>query len=259
MKRRDIVPISGKNIDYLILGGKNIVEDKTIKILRILVIIMLNVFLIGLVANLSGTGSIMTLSKYGSRGNEVRQIQTRLKELGYNPGTIDGIYGTNTQNAVKAFQRDKGLSVDGIAGPKTLKALGISSGSSSNAGYTQNDINLLARIISAESRGESYTGQVAIGAVVLNRVEHPSFPDTIAGVIYQHLLQLQMVSLMNPLQNPPFERQKKRSMATIPLGEPSIIITRTKRLMNGFALVRSSSALETIYSADEFLFGDLCE
>ena len=62
----------------------------------------------------------MTLSKYGSRGNEVRQIQTRLKELGYNPGTIDGIYGTNTQNAVKAFQRDKGLSVDGIAGPKTL-------------------------------------------------------------------------------------------------------------------------------------------
>ncbi len=128
MKRRDIVPISGKNIDYLILGGKNIVEDKTIKILRILVIIMLNVFLIGLVANLSGTGSIMTLSKYGSRGNEVRQIQTRLKELGYNPGTIDGIYGTNTQNAVKAFQRDKGLSVDGIAGPKTLKALGISSG-----------------------------------------------------------------------------------------------------------------------------------
>lgn len=185
MKRRDIVPISGKNIDYLILGGKNIVEDKTIKILHILVIIMLNVFLIGLVANLSGTGSIMTLSKYGSRGNEVRQIQTRLKELGYNPGTIDGIYGTNTQNAVKAFQRDKGLSVDGIAGPKTLKALGISSGSSSNAGYTQNDINLLARIISAESRGESYTGQVAIGAVVLNRVEHPSFPDTIAGVIYQ--------------------------------------------------------------------------
>lgn len=160
-------------------------EDKTIKILRILVIIMLNVFLIGLVANLSGTGSIMTLSKYGSRGNEVRQIQTRLKELGYNPGTIDGIYGTNTQNAVKAFQRDKGLSVDGIAGPKTLKALGISSGSSSNAGYTQNDINLLARIISAESRGESYTGQVAVGAVVLNRVEHPSFPDTIAGVIYQ--------------------------------------------------------------------------
>lgn len=185
MKRRDIVPISGKNIDYLILGGKNIVEDKTIKILRILVIIMLNVFLIGLVANLSGTGSITTLSKYSSRGNEVRQIQTRLKELGYNPGTIDGIYGTNTQNAVKAFQRDKGLSVDGIAGPKTLKALGISSGSSSNAGYTQNDINLLARIISAESRGESYTGQVAIGAVVLNRVEHPSFPDTIAGVIYQ--------------------------------------------------------------------------
>ena len=77
-------------------------EDKTIRILRILVIIMLNIFLIGLVTNLSGTGSVMTLSKYGSRGDEVRQIQTRLKELGYNPGTIDGIYGTNTQNAVKS-------------------------------------------------------------------------------------------------------------------------------------------------------------
>ncbi len=160
-------------------------EDKTIRILRILVIIMLNIFLIGLVTNLSGTGSVMTLSKYGSRGDEVRQIQTRLKELGYNPGTIDGIYGTNTQNAVKSFQRDKGLSADGIAGPKTLKALGITSGSSSSGGYTQNDINLLARIISAEARGESYTGQVAVGAVVLNRVEHPSFPDSIAGVIYQ--------------------------------------------------------------------------
>ena len=160
-------------------------EDKTIKILRVLVIIMLNVFLIGLVTNLSGTGAVMTLSKYGSRGDEVRQIQTRLRELGYNPGTVDGIYGTNTQNAVRAFQRDKGLSVDGIAGPKTLKALGITSGTSSGGGYTQNDVNLLARIISAEARGESYTGQVAVGAVVLNRVEHPSFPDSIAGVIYQ--------------------------------------------------------------------------
>lgn len=160
-------------------------EDKTIKVLRFLVIIMLNVFLIGLVSNLSGTGSVMTLSKYGSRGDEVRQIQTRLKELGYNPGTIDGIYGKNTQNAVKSFQRDKGLSVDGIAGSQTLKALGISSGGSTSGGYTENDVNLLARIISAESRGEPYSGQVAVGAVILNRVEHPSFPDTIAGVIYQ--------------------------------------------------------------------------
>ncbi len=160
-------------------------EDKTIKVLRVLVIIMLNVFLIGLVSNLSGTGSVMTLSKYGSRGDEVRQIQTRLKELGYNPGTIDGIYGKNTQNAVKSFQRDKGLSVDGIAGSQTLKALGISSGGSTSGGYTENDVNLLARIISAESRGEPYSGQVAVGAVILNRVEHPSFPDTIAGVIYQ--------------------------------------------------------------------------
>ena len=125
------------------------------------------------------------LSKMGSRGEEVRQIQRKLTSLGYFSSAIDGIYGTRTQTAVRNFQRDRGLAVDGIAGPKTLSALGISSGSSGSGQYSSNDVYLLAKVIAAEARGESYTGQVAVGAVVLNRVSHASFPDSIPGVVYQ--------------------------------------------------------------------------
>ena len=122
-------------------------------------------------------------SQYGSRGNEVRKIQTKLKQLGYYKGSIDGIYGSDTQNAVKSFQKNCGLKSDGIAGPKTLLYLGIGSGSSGE--FSSNDIYLLAKVIEAEARGEGYTGQVAVGAVILNRVDHSSFPDSISGVVYQ--------------------------------------------------------------------------
>ena len=125
-----------------------------------------------------------TLSKLGSSGKEVSAIQEKLKERGLFTADITGYYGTQTQAAVRKFQKQKGLTVDGIAGPQTLSALGISVGTVPKA--TEANINLLARIISAEARGEPYTGQVAVGAVVLNRVQHPSFPDTIAGVIYQN-------------------------------------------------------------------------
>ena len=133
---------------------------------------------------------VYALSKYGSRGEEVRQIQTKLKRWGYYNGNIDGIYGSGTLEAVKWFQRKNKLQVDGIAGKKTLEAMGIfnssgSSNSNSTVATNSNDLNLLARIIYGEARGESYTGQVAIGAVVLNRVRNSSFPNTIAGVIYQ--------------------------------------------------------------------------
>lgn len=130
---------------------------------------------------------VEALSKYGSRGEEVKQIQTKLKRWGYYSGNVDGIYGTQTLEAVKYFQRKNGLSVDGIAGPKTLAAMGImnSSNSTGSSATNSNDLNLLARLIYAESRGEPYTGQVAVGAVVLNRVKNPNFPNTIAGVIYQ--------------------------------------------------------------------------
>lgn len=127
-----------------------------------------------------------TLSKYGSRGEEVTKIQTKLKRWGYYNGNIDGIYGSQTVNAVKYFQRKNGLSVDGIAGPATLKAMGImnSSSSSSSSNYNSN-LNLLAKLIYAEARGEPYTGQVAVGAVCMNRIKSSSFPNTLSGVIYQ--------------------------------------------------------------------------
>lgn len=128
-----------------------------------------------------------TLSKYGSRGTEVTQIQTKLKRWGYYSGNIDGIYGTQTVNAVKYFQRKNGLTVDGIAGPATLRAMGImtsSSSSSSSSSYNSN-LNLLAKVIYSEVRGEPYTGQVAVGAVCLNRVKSSSFPNTLSGVVYQ--------------------------------------------------------------------------
>lgn len=131
--------------------------------------------------------SVLALSKYGSRGSEVTQIQTKLKRWGYYSGNIDGIYGTQTVNAVKYFQRKNGLAVDGIAGPNTLKAMGIysSSSGSSSSNSNSSDLNLLSRLVYGEARGEPYTGQVAVAAVVLNRVKSSSFPNTISGVIYQ--------------------------------------------------------------------------
>lgn len=131
--------------------------------------------------------SVMALSKLGSRGDEVRRIQTKLRQLGFYNGSVDGIYGSATQKAVRRFQSSVGITADGIAGSKTLLYLGLgsSSGGGSYGSYSSSDIYLLAKVIEAEARGESYTGQVAVGAVVLNRVESASFPDTISGVVYQ--------------------------------------------------------------------------
>ena len=121
------------------------------------------------------------LSKYGSVSDEVRQIQTKLKRWGYYNGTVDGIYGSKTLSAVKWFQSKNGLTADGIAGTKTLQAMGIYNSSTTNQNTTStSDANLLARLVYAEARGESYTGQVAVAAVVLNRVKSSSFPNTIA-------------------------------------------------------------------------------
>lgn len=136
---------------------------------------------------ISKNNEVEALSKYGSRGSEVTQIQTKLKRWGYYKGNIDGIYGSQTLEAVKYFQRKNGLTVDGIAGPATLRAMGImtsSSSSSSTSNFT--NLNLLAKLIYGEARGEPYTGQVAVGAVVLNRVKSSSFPNSISGVIYQN-------------------------------------------------------------------------
>lgn len=129
--------------------------------------------------------------KKGSSGAVVTQIQTKLKSWGYYTGTVDGIYGSGTERAVRAFQQKNGLTVDGKAGDQTLAAMGLSAGggNSSNSGgsggASSSQVDLLARLISAEARGEPYFGQVAVGAVVLNRIKHPSFPNTLPGVIYQ--------------------------------------------------------------------------
>lgn len=157
--------------------------------MRYVIIAILIVIIGGAIAIIALTEneSVETLSKYGSRGEEVRQIQTKLKRWGYYKGNVDGIYGSQTLEAVRYFQRKNGLSVDGIAGPATLKAMGIYSSGSSSSGSSSNssNVNLLARLIYGEARGEPYTGQVAVGAVVMNRVKSSSFPNTLSGVIYQ--------------------------------------------------------------------------
>lgn len=131
--------------------------------------------------------------KTGSRGQIVKTIQTKLKRWGYYNGSVDGIFGTQTKNAVMYFQRKNGLTVDGIVGSATAKAMGVSlSGSTSSSGTTtsnkvsNSDLYLLSCCIYGEARGESYTGKVAVGAVILNRVASSSFPNTISGVIYQN-------------------------------------------------------------------------
>ncbi len=134
--------------------------------------------------------------KQGSKGSEVREVQRRLKSWGYYKGSVDGVFGAGTKAAVIAFQKKNGLTADGVVGKSTYKALGMTASynllvgsSSSNSGgangYSSSDVYLLAKTIYAEGRGEPYTGQVAIGAVVLNRVRNSAFPNTISGVVYQ--------------------------------------------------------------------------
>ena len=144
--------------------------------------------------------------RQGSRGGEVKEVQRRLKQWGYYTGAVDGIFGAGTKKAVIAFQKKNGLTADGVVGKATFAALGMndsynalnngsgsgsssgsssSSSSSGSSSYTSSDLYLLAKCIYAEGRGESYTGQVAIGAVIMNRVRSKSFPNTIAGVVYQ--------------------------------------------------------------------------
>ena len=149
------------------------------------------ILLLGLVVTfdvvlMSWNSEVEALSKYGSRGTEVRTIQEKLKRGGYYSGSVDGIYGSQTVSAVKSFQKKNGLTVDGIAGTQTLKAMGItSSSSSSSSSNNSSNVNLLARVVYGEARGEPYTGQVAVAAVVLNRVKSSKFPNTISGVVYQ--------------------------------------------------------------------------
>ena len=148
-------------------------------------LVLANIFIFSILVFRNNTEIEEVLSRYGSSGSEVREIQTRLKRWGYYKGNIDGIYGSKTISAVRYFQRNNGLKVDGIAGKETLAAMGISSSSSSASSNNQSNLNLLAHAIYGEARGEPYSGMVAVAAVILNRVKSSNFPSTVAGVIYQ--------------------------------------------------------------------------
>lgn len=127
--------------------------------------------------------------KQGSRGDSVKTVQQKLIRWGYLKGSADGIFGAKTKAAVVAFQKKNGLTADGIIGTRTAQALGISlsgtTSSFSSSSASSTDLNLLARVVYGEARGEPYTGQVAVAAVVLNRVRSSSFPNSVAGVVYQ--------------------------------------------------------------------------
>lgn len=147
----------------------------------LLVIFALNIGLILMAADADAASY-----KRGSTGETVSQIQQVLKNQGFYTGAVDGAFGSGTEQAVKAFQQAYGLTADGKVGNQTLQAMGISGQSGQTATDSgSGDLALLARLISAEARGEPYNGQVAVGAVVLNRIEHPSFPNSLSGVIYQ--------------------------------------------------------------------------
>lgn len=157
-------------------------------------VLMTLLFVAGILVYSADPAGARATLYWGSSGADVRLVQTKLNNWGYYKGSIDGVYGSATAEAVRSFQRKNGLVVDGIVGPSTWQALGYSTGgtpgavtvSVSSQGVSQNDnVELLARIISGEARGEPYIGQVAVGAVILNRVQDPRFPKSIAGVIYQ--------------------------------------------------------------------------
>ncbi len=147
--------------------------------LALAVIFALNILAITLVASADAASY-----KKGSTGSVVTQIQKVLKNQGFYGGRVDGVFGKGTEIALKGFQKEYGLPVDGKAGPKTLQAMGIAQSTTQTS--DSGDLALLARVISGEARGEPYSGQVAVGAVVLNRVDSPIFPNTISGVIYQN-------------------------------------------------------------------------
>ena len=146
----------------------------------------LSIILLASFVTVGASGESTPVFASGSRGERVALIQQRLKEWGYYTGDVDGVFGRGTHHAVLAFQRKNGLSADGRVGSATATALGIRlTGTLSAPLYRETELSLLARLVSGEARGEPYVGQVAVAAVVLNRVRSGDFPDTISGVIFQ--------------------------------------------------------------------------
>ena len=154
-----------------------------------------SVLIVGLIISIALSGIAYAalgdrlLSK-GSKGPEVTELQQKLVQLGYAVGTVDGKFGSITELSIRNFQKDHGLKVDGLAGTQTIKEIMRLTAQSTNAsgkpiGNKNIDTNLLARCVNAEARGEPFEGQVAVAAVVINRIADPAFPKTIADIIYQ--------------------------------------------------------------------------
>ncbi len=161
-----------------------LLERRKRLIISLCILFALNIVLILLIQSMPEADAVPY--KQGASGTVVREIQTRLQKWGYYTGKVDGMYGPKTTAAMKLFQRKNGLTVDGVAGARTMQALGLPAGQGgAQQSGREADLELLARVISAEARGEPYNGQVAVGAVILNRIKHPSFPNTLAGVVYQ--------------------------------------------------------------------------
>ncbi len=167
-------------------------KHRRLSIILTSVIMIVAVGFAGFVHSITPRAIEVSTYTWGSKGETVRKIQQKLKQWGYMEESADGTYGYKTWDAVKKFQRKNNLKADGVAGTKTLEKLGIQAtkaaaeqgqGGAAKAG--NKDVRLLAAAIHGEGRGEIYLGQVAIGAVVMNRTRHPSFPNTIAGVVYQ--------------------------------------------------------------------------
>lgn len=170
------------------MQGQNVNKILRNTLLLCLVAVLLTVVLISFFPTEVGVADAAVL-KQGSSGAQVRTLQTKLINWGYMSGKADGIFGAKTKAGVIAFQKRNGLTADGIVGTKTAQALGMkltgSTSTGSSGSNNSTDLNLLARVVYGEARGEPYTGQVAVAAVVLNRVRSSSFPNTIAGVVYQ--------------------------------------------------------------------------
>lgn len=161
-----------------------LVKEKRRILSRIVLVILGLVLLFGSLSFAYGDAQAKNIIK-GDTAENIKIVQQRLYNLKYYTYKVDGIWGSRTLAAVKNFQRDKGLVADGIVGAKTEKALGVTLNQSSSTSLSSTELNLLARCVYSEARGEPYTGQVAVAAVVLNRVRSSSFPNTVSGVIYQ--------------------------------------------------------------------------
>ena len=145
------------------------------------VLLLFAVILVGCIVSVDNVNNnnITSISQVATTSQN-KQIQQKLKDLGYYFGSVDGIYGNATRNAVVAFQKANGLTADGVAGPKTIAALGLNFNS-----VTSSDLYLLAKCVHAEARGEPYVGQVPVAADTLHRLKDAAFPNTISGVVYQ--------------------------------------------------------------------------